>query len=110
MNILRKLSELEQYLGFNIIELSGWLYFPALIYMLNFDNQTFYMWIPLCTLSLIPWVIGIIGFIIFLIEQVVSPKATNKIFRNNIYRVIAKIGLIIILIFYILILWNILIP
>ena len=110
MNVMKKLNELEQYLGFNIFTIGGWLYFPALIYMLTFKHPYHYIWLPLCIYLLIPWFISTIAFLIFLVEQIISPKEKNKFFQNMIYKIFSRIGLIIILIFYVLFILKSLIP
>ncbi len=100
MNILKKILEFYKYLGFNIFAIGGWLYLPALIYVLSFKYPYHYIWLPLGIFLLIPWFISTIAFLIFLIEQITSPKAGNKIFQNKIYRFMANTGLVVIFIFH----------
>ena len=103
MKILKKL---EQYLGFNIFAICGWLYLPCIVYILTFNDDKHYMWLPLSIFITIPFIVSIIAFIIFLIEQIILPKAEYSFFKNKIYRIVSNIGLVIILIFFILLLWN----
>jgi len=107
MNIMKKLNELEQYLGFNIFTIGGWLYIPALKFVFFYNEPKSYtidiiFFCQLLIIASIPWIISILAFLIFLVEQIISPKAKNKFFQNIIYKIFSRLGLIILLIFYIL--------
>lgn len=102
MNILKKINEFHKYFGFNIFAIGGWLYLPALIYILTFKYPYHYIWLPLLIFLLIPWFVSTIAFLIFLIEQITSPKTGNNFFQNKIYQIFTNIGLIIFIFFHIL--------
>lgn len=104
MNLLKKIKELKNYMGYNIFAISGWLYLPILIYMINFQNPFHYIWLPLGIFLLLPWIVSILAFIIFLVEQVITAQAKHKVFQNKIYRFMANTGLVIIFLFYVILL------
>ncbi len=112
MSIMKKLNELEQYLGFNIFTIVGWLYTPAFKFVLSYNEPRSYtidlIFISkLLIIASIPWIISILAFLIFLVEQIISPKAKNKFFQNVIYKIFSRIGLTIILIFHLLLIIKI---
>jgi len=110
MNVLKKINELEQYWGFHVLAVSGWLYIPALIYMLTFKEPYHYIWLPLCLFLSIPCFISVIGIIILIIEQVISVQTKHIFFQNKIFKTISRIGLVITFIFYIVFLFKSFVP
>ena len=104
MNLLKKIKELKNYLGYNIFAISGWLYLPVLVYMINFQHPFHYIWLPLGIFLLLPWTVSVLAFIIFLVEQVITAKARHRVFQNKIYRFMANIGLVVIFLFYVILL------
>ena len=104
MKKIKIFNEIDQYLGFNLFAIGGWLYLPVLIYMLTFQHSYNYIWLPLGIFLLIPWSVSIFAFIIFIIEKIVSPKAKYKIFQNKIFKIITNTGLIFIVFFHIFLL------
>lgn len=107
MKLLEKLDKANTYISFNVFTICGWLYVPILFnYIHNYTFGGYFLFIGL--FLLIPWIITVIAFIIFLIELSKTNHLTNNFCVKNIYFKIFKyIGLLITVLFYLtLIFYN----
>lgn len=106
MKIFETLDNANAYISFNIFAICGWLYLPILVWIFrgllrDYSGYPIEFYLPLFIFLLIPWLITIIAFIIFLIESLKVTYLTNDFFRKNKYfKVFKYVGFLITIIFY----------
>ncbi len=109
MKISEALDKANVYISFNIFAICGWLYVPILIWIAkNLSENYIYpieFYLPIFIFLLIPWLITIIAFIIFLIESLKTNHLTNNFcLKNKYFKAFKYIGFIITISFYLIIL------
>lgn len=109
MKIFEILDKANAYISFNIFAICGWLYLPILVWFFKdlLKDYSYYpieFYLPLFIFLIIPWLITIIAFIIFLIESLKVKHLTNNFcFKNKYFKAFKYIGLSITIIFYLII-------
>lgn len=106
MKIFETLDNANAYISFNIFAICGWLYLPILVWIFRdflkeCSGYPIEFYLPLFIFLLIPWLITIIAFIIFLIESLKATHLTNDFFcKNKYFKVFKYVGFLITIIFY----------
>ena len=109
VKIFESLENVNTYISFNIFALCGWLYLPILVWIFrdflgDYSCYPIEFYLPLLIFLIIPWLITITAFIIFLIESLKTTHLTNDFFcKNKYFKVFKYIGLLITIIFYLIV-------
>lgn len=109
MKIFETLENVNTYISFNIFAVCGWLYLPILVWMSkNFlrdcSGYPIEFYLPLLIFLLVPWLITITAFMIFLIEALKATHLTNNFLcKNKYFKVFKYVGLLITIIFYLIV-------
>lgn len=109
MKIFETFENVNAYISFNIFAVCGWLYLPILVWIFknflgNYSGYPIEFYLPLLIFLLVPWLITITAFIIFLIESLKVIHLTNDFFcKNKYFKVFKYVGLLITITFYLIV-------
>ena len=109
MNIFETLENVNAYISFNIFAVCGWLYLPILVWIFtnfleNYSGYPIEFYLPLSIFLLVPWLITITAFIMFLIESLKTTHLTNDFFcKNKYFKVFKYVGFLITITFYLIV-------
>ena len=109
MKIFETFENVNAYISFNIFAVCGWLYLPILVWIFknflrDYSCYPIEFYLPLLIFLLIPWLITITAFIIFLMESLKATHLTNDFFcKNKYFKVFKYVGCLITIIFYLIV-------
>ena len=109
MRIFETFENVNARVSFNIFAVCGWLYLPILVWIFknflgNYSGYPIEFYLPLLIFLLVPWLITITAFIIFLIESLKVTRLTNYFLcKNKYFKVFKYVGLLITITFYLIV-------